>query len=144
VLQSSFEWLNNLEISRAINEAGWLSALIQAFHLIALAVFAGALLVVDFRLLGQGMTQQPVARIARDARPWVIGSLVALLLTGVPQLMSLAEKEYYSDYFWLKMYFLAAALVFTFTVRQRVTRADGVGMDTSGPRSLRWCRSHSG
>ena len=38
--------------------------------------------------------------------------------------MSLAQKEYESDYFWTKMYFLAAALVFTFTIRRRVSEAD--------------------
>src|SRR5687768_3529910 len=129
-----FEWLGALPVSQAINDAGWVSALIQAFHLVALAVLTGALLVVDVRLLGHGLTDQPVARLARDARPWVVWSLLTLVLTGVPQLIALAEREYYSDYFWSKMYFLAAALVFTFTIRHRVTQAheDRVGRFWSG------------
>ena len=80
-----FEWLGALPVSQAINDAGWVSALIQAFHLVALAVLTGALLVVDVRLLGHGLTDQPVARLARDARPWVVWSLLTLVLTGVPQ-----------------------------------------------------------
>jgi putative copper export protein len=124
VLLPVFEWLDNLAVSRAINEAGWIFALIQAFHLVALAVFMGAILVVDVRLLGRGLTEQPVTRLARDAGPWVRWSLLGIVVTGVPQLMSLAENYYYSDYFWLKMYLLAAALVFTFTIRRKVTDAD--------------------
>lgn len=117
-----FEWMGNLAVSRAINESLWIYALVQAFHLLALAVFAGAVLIVDLRLMGRGLTQQPVAQVARDARPWLIGGLVALVLTGIPQLMSLATKEYYSEYFWFKMYVLVVALVFTFTIRQRITQ----------------------
>jgi hypothetical protein len=122
MLWPAFEWLGNLEVSRALAEASLFTPLIQALHLVALAVFMGAVLVVDLRLLGQGLTAQPVWRVARGARPWFMWSLAALVATGVPQLMSLAEKEYYSDYFWMKMYFLAAALLFTVTVRAWLTR----------------------
>jgi hypothetical protein len=127
MLLPAFEWLGSLEVSKALAEASLLTPLIQALHLVALAVFMGAVLVVDLRLLGHGLTAQPIARVARGARPWFVWSLAALVATGVPQLMSLAEKEYYSDYFWMKMYFFAAALLFTATVRARLTGAHGAG-----------------
>ena len=110
-------------VSRAINESSWIFPLIQALHLVALAFLAGAVRIVDLRLLGQGFSQQPTARVARDAHRWLIWSIVAMVLTGVPQFMSLATKQYDSPYFWYKMYFLAAALIFTFTVRQKVATA---------------------
>jgi uncharacterized membrane protein SirB2 len=124
VLQPYFEWLNNLPVSVAINESGWIAAVIQAFHLLALVLFAGGVLVVDLRLLGSGLTQEPVSRVARDSRPWLMWGLIGLTVTGIPQLMSLAQKEYDSEFFWVKMYFLVAALVFTFTVRRKVTQAE--------------------
>lgn len=110
-------------ISRAINESSWIFALVQAFHLLALGFLAGALLLVDLRLLGRGFSQQPVARVARDARPWLIGSIVAMVATGFPQFISLATKEYESPYFRWKMLLLLIALVYTFTIRQRVAYA---------------------
>jgi hypothetical protein len=124
MLQPYFEWLNNLPVSLAINESGWIAAVIQAFHLLALVLFAGGVLVVDLRLLGSGLTQEPVSRVARDSRPWLMWGLIGLTVTGIPQLMSLAQKEYDSEFFWVKMYFLVAALVFTFTVRRKVTQAE--------------------
>ena len=124
MLQPYFEWLNNLPVSVAINESGWIAAVIQAFHLLALVLFAGGVLVVDLRLLGTGLTQEPVSRVARDSRPWLMWGLIGLTVTGIPQLMSLAQKEYDSEFFWMKMYFLVAALVFTFTVRRKVTQAE--------------------
>src|SRR5215210_6356778 len=90
-------------VSRAINESSWIFAIVQAFHLVALGFLAGAVLLVDLRLLGRGFSQQPVARVARDATPWLIGSIVAMALTGIPQFISLATKEYESPYFRWKM-----------------------------------------
>jgi hypothetical protein len=112
-----------LPISRSINESSWIFPLVQAFHLVALGFLAGALLIVDLRLLGTGFSQQPLARVARDTRPWLIWSLVAMAVTGIPQFMSLATKEYESPYFRWKMLFLLLALIHTFTVRQRVAYA---------------------
>ena len=124
MLQPVFEGVGNLAVSRAWNDSGWVVATIQAFHLLALALFVGAILVVDLRLLGRGLTEQSVAQVVREARPWVRIGFAGLVVTGIPQLMSLAEKEYYNDYFWLKVYFLVAALTFMLTVRRKVTQRD--------------------
>jgi hypothetical protein len=109
--------------SRAINESSWIFAVVQAFHLVSLGFLAGSLLMVDLRLLGRGFSQQPLSVVARDARPWLIGSLAAMVATGVPQFISLATKEYDSPYFRWKMLMLLIALIFTFTIRKRVAYA---------------------
>lgn len=109
--------------SRAINESSWIFAVVQAFHLVSLGFLAGSILMVDLRLLGRGFSQQPLAAVARDARPWLIGSLAAMVATGVPQFISLATKEYDSPYFRWKMLMLLIALIFTFTIRKRVAYA---------------------
>ena len=110
-------------VSRAINESSWIFPLVQAFHLVALGFLAGSVLMVDLRLLGKGFSQQPIARVAQDARPWLLGSLVAMVLTGIPQFISLATKEYESPYFRWKMLMLLIALIFTFTVKKSVAYA---------------------
>jgi len=120
MLESFFQWMSDSSMSTFINGSNWLYAVIQAFHLVALAVFFGAVLVVDLRLLGRGFTQQPLAQVARDAQPWFIWALIALILTGIPQLVSGATKEYNSPLFWRKMDFLLAAIVFSFTIRRKV------------------------
>lgn len=119
-----FQWLGSLPMSKGISESNWIFAVIQALHLVALSVFAGALLVVDIRLLGRGFKQQPLAQVARDAQPWLIAGLLALIVTGIPQLMSTASKQYASPLFWLKIDVLVAALIFTFIVRRKVVLTD--------------------
>jgi hypothetical protein len=123
-----FQWLNDLAVSQAINQSVWVFAVIQAFHLVALAVLAGAILIVDLRLMGGGLTARPVAEVARDAQPWFIAGFLAMTVTGIPQLMANALRQYYSDFFWLKMVFLALALIFTFTLRRKVTQADEISV----------------
>jgi hypothetical protein len=122
-MEQFFIDIASLPVSRAINESSWIFPLVQAFHLVALGFLAGAVLMVDLRLLGRGFAQQPVARVAREARPWLIWSLVAIVVTGVPQFMSLATKQYESPYFRWKMLLFAIALVYTFTIRRQVAYA---------------------
>src|SRR5262245_52212858 len=97
---------------------------IEAVHLLALALIGGAVLIVDLRLLGWGITGQSASQLARDARPWLVGSLVVLLMTGVLLFLSEAVKCYYNTAFWYKMVFLLFAAVYTFTIRDKVLRAD--------------------
>jgi hypothetical protein len=114
-----FQWIEATSLAMTINNSKYAFALIESFHLLALAVIGGAVLVVDARLLGLGFRKQKVSEVAAAARPWLIGSLIGIVLTGVLMFSSLAAgKYYYNPGFWWKMYFLAAAIVFTFTVRQ--------------------------
>jgi hypothetical protein len=126
MVQQFFEWMNQLPASQALSTSVWQFATIQALHLVSLGLFAGSVLIVDLRLLGLGARERPIAEVARDAQPWLILGLLALTVTGIPQLMQNAMREYASPYFWVKMAFLVTALVFTFTVRRKVTLADPV------------------
>ena len=119
-----FQWMEGLGLAVLIRESAYAAPLINVAHLLTLVVVIGSLLVVDLRLLGLGITSQPVAAVARDARPWLVGALVVMLLTGIPQVLATPIKEYYSPFFWTKMRLLAIALVFTFTIRHKVTLAD--------------------
>jgi len=124
VLLPYFQAIESGPIGATIRDSLWLFPFVEAFHLLALAVIGGAVLLVDFRLLGLGLKRQPVAELARDTQPWLIGSLLFMIASGVPLFMSEAIKCYYSFAFWTKMTALALAIAYTFTIRRRVTLAD--------------------
>jgi len=119
-----FQWAEATTIGEVIRDSSWAFAVIESFHLLALSVIGGAVLIVDLRLLGLGLRRQPIADLARDARPWLVGSLIVMLVTGVGLFLSEPMKCYASTAFAVKMTCLAIALVFTFTVRMKVTLAD--------------------
>jgi hypothetical protein len=118
-----FEMAEGSAIGVAVRDSLWLFPVVEVFHLIGLAIIGGAILVVDFRLLGLGLRSHPVSRLARDVQPWVIGSLIMMVLSGVPLFLSEAIKCYYSFAFWTKMTALLLAVIFTFTVRRSVAFA---------------------
>jgi hypothetical protein len=112
-----FEWCETVWLGRVVVQSLWLFPVIEAVHLLALSVLGGAVLIVDLRLLGFGLTHRSVPEIARNVRPYLIGALIGLIGTGIPLFLSEPIKLYYSGAFWVKMPALAAALLFTFTVR---------------------------
>ena len=119
-----FQWLENLPFSVFIRESTLIGPMVNAVHVVALILLIGAILMVDLRLLGTGLKQQPLAVVAKQARPWFLGAFAVMFATGIPQLTSTAMKQYYSEFFWWKMQILLVALLFTFTVRHWVTMAD--------------------
>jgi hypothetical protein len=117
-------WIYRLPFSNYVRESAYLSPANNLLHLLSMVMFIGALAIVDLRLLGKGFTQQRVKQVARGAEPWLIGGFMGLLITGFLALTGTALAEYANRIFWLKMYILLAAIIFTVTVRRQVTRAD--------------------
>jgi hypothetical protein len=125
------QWSEANSVGRAISQSEWLFAIIESFHLTGLALLGGAILVVDFRLLGLGLSDEPAGKLARDAQPWLFLGLIIMIGSGVMLYLSEATKFYspgFSDSaefpFIYKMLFLALALVFTFTIRRWVVAVD--------------------
>jgi hypothetical protein len=122
IAMAFFLWCNDTALAAAIRDSVWLFPVIEVFHLIGLAALAGAVLLVDLRLIGVGLQGVPVSRLARAARPWLLASLVLTIVSGVLLFVSEPLKCYENPAFWLKLACLTAALVFTALVRPRFTR----------------------
>ena len=116
-----FEWCESLWLGRAVVGSLWLFPVIEAVHLLALSVLGGAVLILDLRLLGTGLKAWTPAQLWRESRPYLIGAIAMLILTGVPLFLSEAVKCYYNPSFWVKMTTLPFAIAFAFTIRARVT-----------------------
>ena len=123
MLLSFVKWCEATAVHDVIANSLWAFAVIESMHLLALSAIGGAVLVVDMRLLGLGLKNQPVADVARSAYPWLVGSLIVMIATGIPLFLSEPIKCYYSTPFWIKMTSLVLAMLFTFTVKRRITQA---------------------
>jgi len=118
------EWLQYSSLLTTMRNSTWIFPVIASIHLMGLALIGGSVLLVDLRLLGFGMRNQPLPQLARDAERWLLVSLMILLPTGIFQFMCFAAtKYYYMKAFWIKMVALCLALIFTFAVRRRVVMA---------------------
>jgi hypothetical protein len=119
-----FQWCEDSGIGRTVRESVWAFAMIESIHLLALATMGGAVLLVDFRMLGLGLRDRPVRELAGDAQPFVNGGLTVLVISGLALFASEAVKCYYSTPFLVKMCTLVVATLFTYTVRRRVAFAN--------------------
>ena len=119
-----FEWCDGLAMSQAYRDSTYLFPLTQALHVLAVTVFVGAIVIGDLRLLGWGPVGQSRASIVRSAQQVLLWAGLAVLLTGIPQFTTNALTYHRSWLFVFKMWLLAAALLYTATVRQRVAVAD--------------------
>jgi hypothetical protein len=123
-MEAFVEWCAGLPMSEAYRDSLYLFALTQCLHLVAVTTFIGAILIVDLRLLGWGPVRQPRAGIARSAERVLLWAGLVVLVTGIPQFTTNAFSYYRSPVFMLKMWLLAAALIFTATLRRSVALAD--------------------
>lgn len=114
-----FTWCENTPVGEAIRASLWLFPVIESVHLLALGVIGGAVLVMNLRLLGWALAGKPVASIWAETWPWLRGSWVVMIASGLPLFLSEAVKCYYSEAFWWKMSMLAVATLFTLTMVRR-------------------------
>ena len=115
-----FEWCEASWLGQLVRTSTWAFPVIESIHLLGLCALGGTLLIVDLRLLGAGLTSQPLSALATAVHPWLVASLGLMGLTGFLLFMSEAVKCFHNPSFWVKIATLPVALLFTFTVRRRV------------------------
>lgn len=125
-----FKWFDASWLGAWVRDSRWIFPAIEAVHIVALALLFGAILVLNLRLLGLTFTNKPVARLARDLSPWVLVSLVIILVSGIMLFSSEALKAYASVPFVVKMLFLFAAMIFHYTIYGKITKSDFANVHT--------------
>jgi hypothetical protein len=120
-----FVALSHSGLGQFMQNSKWGFAVIEAVHLLALALLGGVVLLVDLRLLGVVLRQESARVIGRDLSRLLLGSLAVMIVSGVMLVSEEALKCYHSPAFRWKMVLLAAAVLFYFTLhRQALLRID--------------------
>jgi len=121
-LLSLFTALETSPIGAFVKDRGATFAIIEAVHLMALAVLGGMVLAADLRLLGVALRDIPSEVVTRATHRWFKWALIVLLVTGFFMLSGVATKCYHNFYFWVKMLMLGIAIVFAFALRAPLLR----------------------
>jgi hypothetical protein len=114
------EWVESTNLSTAIREGALLYPIIGGFHLLAIALFGGMLVMTDLRLLGWAMRRHTVSDILEQFRVWKRAGFALVALSGL--LLAWAEplKLYRSLSFWVKMALLVSVGVHALVFRKGV------------------------
>jgi len=124
MLLSFFEWLEASALGVFMKDLPATFAIVEAVHLMGLALLGGTVLAQDLRLLNVIMRDVPSNVVTEQAHRWFKVALWILLLTGVPMLAGVATKCYHNAYYWTKMIALAVGVLFVFTLKQPLLRTD--------------------
>ncbi len=112
VLAGLYEWAEQVEYSAvgtAIAESHFAYMLIEAAHLLGVAVAFGLLLLVDLRLLGLVFRSVPAARLLAQLRPWIIGGFALVFVSGVLIFWSSAARMVANPPFDIKILLVVLA-----------------------------------
>jgi hypothetical protein len=119
-----FKWADTSWMGETIRASRLYFPIIETFHLLALTLLFGAILMLNLRLCGLMMKNLPVQQVAKDLSPWLLWSLAIILVSGFMLFSSEAMKCYASVPFQVKMTFLFTAIAFHFTIFRSVTKSD--------------------
>ncbi len=124
LLQPLFVWHSTSWLRDSISNSVWLFPAIETIHILAMAIMFGGLLVLNLRLLGLGMTHQPLPLLARTLMPYINWSVVIMLISGYAMFTSEAMKAYANDGFKFKMLSLFLVLIFQYTLYRSILKQD--------------------
>jgi hypothetical protein len=111
-------------IADALNNTEWAFALAECVHIGGFAVGVGSIALVDFRMLNLGLRHETAGRILKYTEPWTLFALVFVLFSGLALFLSQAGIYLVNLVFPIKMYVLAAALIYNFTVHRKVAKME--------------------
>ena len=107
-------------IADTLNNSEWVFALAECVHIGGFAVAIGSVALVDFRMLNLGLRRETAAGILRYTELWTVIALLFVVFSGVALFLSQADIYRVNLVFPIKMYVLAAALIYNFTVHRKV------------------------
>jgi hypothetical protein len=107
-------------VADALNKTEWAFALAECVHIGGFAVAVGSIALVDFRMLNLGLRSETAERILRYTELWTVIALLFVVFSGVALFLSQADVYRVNLIFPIKMYVLAAALIFNFTIHRKV------------------------
>jgi len=118
------QFCNNSWWGHGIRDSTWLFPFVEIFHLLGLGILGGAILILNLRLMRLAFKSESTAELAGEVRPWMLGSLAVMLVSGFLLFSTEAVKMYGNWAFQFKMLFLLLAVIYTFTIHRKVTLAD--------------------
>jgi hypothetical protein len=111
-------------IADALNSSEWVFPIAECFHITAFAWSIGLIAAVDYKLLGFGIQHSKPSEVLRDTAPWTILGLAVVLLSGPVLFLSDVRMYLHNPSFRFKMYALALAIIFNFTIHWKIAKSD--------------------
>jgi len=138
LLDSLVQWCSTSAPIVFVRDSRYGMPAVQSVHLIGITVFLGAMLVLNLRLAGMGMMDWPLPWLERQLRPWALGAVTVVILSGILIFLGTPAKYLASNPFRLKMTVLGLAILFHVAVIRRFVTAERVSVLLAGVSLTLW------
>ena len=107
-LEALWTWIGDSELAFQIG-ATWWFPLLESIHVLTIAFLVGAIMMVDFRLLGWTGTSYKVNTFVDELTPWAWAAFVPAVITGTGLFISRPAAYADNPAFQIKMLLLVVA-----------------------------------
>jgi hypothetical protein len=111
-------------IENPLNSSALAFPVLECIHIVGFALSVGTIAIVDFSLLGVGMSSQSPAQLAKDTWLWTLTGLTIMLFSGLLLFSSDPDMYYLNWAFLIKMVFFVSAVIFHYTVHRKAVASD--------------------
>lgn len=110
-MSSALSWLQETGVATGIRDSLLLFPLIEAVHVIGLALVFGTITIIDLRLLGVASTRRSFRRMSAEIMTWTWAAFAVTALTGMLMFITNATVYYNNLYFRAKIALLVLAAI---------------------------------
>jgi ABC-type transport system involved in cytochrome c biogenesis permease subunit len=96
--------------------------LVESTHVLTLCFFVGLAGALDLRLLGYAFTAVPMRQMQKRFSPWIVGSFIVMVATGVLLFYAIPVRSYQNIFFRIKIVLLVAAGLNAFVFHSGIDR----------------------
>jgi hypothetical protein len=123
-IEPLFDWMTASWFGIIGTTWGAAFAIVEALHLIGLALIGGTVIASDGRLLGLVLADQEPGVVVQKTYRIFNWALILTLSTGVFMACGVAGKIYFLKVFWYKMLALSAGMLFEYGIRRPLLEKD--------------------
>jgi hypothetical protein len=125
-IQSICQAIQDSSVGTGLRESTYTWPAIEAIHVLSLALSVGTILLVDLRLIGAAMRDEPVTDVIEQTQPWTLAGFILAFVSGAFLFWSEAARLYPSYSFRVKLVCIALlgvnALLFHSTIYKSVDK----------------------
>jgi len=122
VIHRLLEWVGQTPLSVSLLESLYVWSLVETTHVLTLAMFVGAAVMMDLRLVGVSFGDVPVSEFTGRMLPWTRLAFGLMVVTGLLLFYSSPLRYYYNLFFRIKMLLLVIAGLNVFVFHTRIHR----------------------
>ncbi len=136
------QWVANTDFFTALRESGLPYPVVMSTHLSSIAIFGGAILMTDLRILGFAMKSMSITEVYRQTRIWKRIGFCIMITMGILLAGAKFDKYYDNPYFDIKMSLLVLvgvhALIFRPRVYKKTEEIDRAGKVPGVAKAAAW------